>query len=286
MTKMAKMANQETGTLGNTKTRVVPSKRWCMTLNNYSETEFNDLITMAKMATSIYIIGKEVGENGTPHLQGFFQFKKITRPLELKNISKRIHWEKTKGSIEDNIKYCSKEGNFVTNQVIEEEEELEILKEDELYDWQKEIVEIVKQKPDKRKIYWYWDEKGDVGKTTFGKYLSHVYGAIPVEGKKNDILFCAAQFKSKIYVFDFERTMEEFISYGAMEKIKNGYFMCAKYESKPVVRNSPHVICFANFEPNREALSKDRWVIRKIEPKKDIIVKNKKAIEGFRLSLF
>ena len=40
--------------------------------------------------------------------------------------------------------------------------------------------------------------------------------------------------------------------------------MCAKYESKPICRNSPHVIIFANFEPDLDKLSNDRWIIKKI----------------------
>ena len=41
--------------------------------------------------------------------------------------------------------------------------------------------------------------------------------------------------------------------------------MCSKYESKPVIRNSPHVIVFANFEPDKSALSEDRWLILNIK---------------------
>ena len=63
---------------------------------------------------------------------------------------------------------------------------------------------------------------------------------------------------------DIERSMEDYISYGAIEKIKNGYFMCAKYESKPIIRNPPHLLIFANFKPNIDELSLDRWVIREL----------------------
>jgi len=58
--------------------------------------------------------------------------------------------------------------------------------------------------------------------------------------------------------------MEEYISYGAMEKIKNGFYMSSKYESKPIIRNCPHIICFANFEPDYDKLSQDRWKVHNI----------------------
>ena len=37
------------------------------------------------------------------------------------------------------------------------------------------------------------------------------------------------------------------------------------YESKMKVFDPPHVICFANFEPKREAMSADRWAIVDLE---------------------
>jgi len=71
---------------------------------------------------------------------------------------------------------------------------------------------------------------------------------------------------SLVYIYDIERSLEDHISYGAIEKIKNGYFMCSKYESKPIIRPCSHVICFANFEPNNMKLSVDRWHVVCLSP--------------------
>lgn len=244
--------------IGNTK-RLSVSKRWCFTLNNYTEKEVED-INKVFGQNGQFIYGFEVGESGTPHLQGYIIKEKAFRPSELK-LSNRIHWEKCKGSHEDNIKYCSKEGNYIKSDGIKIKKPVKVLNENQLYDWQKDIVNIIKQEPDDRTIHWYYDTIGNIGKSTFTKFLCLKYGAIPVEGKKNDILYCCAEYESDIYVFDFERSMEEYISYGAIEKIKNGCFMCSKYESKPIIRNNPHIIIFANFKPDIKALSLDRWHI-------------------------
>lgn len=244
-------------------TRLSPAKRWCFTLNNYSDSDYNDILAICLDGSIVskYIVGKEVGESGTPHLQGFVYFVKKHRPKEIfKN--EKIHWEKSKGSDDDNADYCSKDGNYRSNMKVRKP--LKILKEDQLFSWQKDIVEIIKSEPDDRTIYWFWEPVGGIGKTTFCKYLAHVHGAVAIEGRKNDILYCAAEFESDIYIFDFERSCEDYISYAAMEKVKNGFFMCSKYESKPIVRNCPHVICFANFEPDISQLSADRWKIKKI----------------------
>jgi len=175
---------------------------------------------------------------------------------------KRIKWIKRAkdATTDDNITYCSKEGKFKTNFKIKKPLK-KLACEDNMYPWQKNIIKIIESEPDDRTIHWYWEPNGCSGKTTFSKYLTRKFDAVPLEGKKNDILYCAAEFESDIYIYDIERSLEEFVSYGAIEKIKNGYYMCAKYESKPIDRNPPHVIIFANFPPDIEKLSKDRWNI-------------------------
>lgn len=257
-------STMETGgnlTLGNSKTkvRICPAKRWCFTLNNYSATELETLEKHFLKDKIKYIIGKEIGENKTPHLQGYIESNIKIRPIE-KFETKRIHWEKCKGSREDNLIYCSKEGNFIANG-LKLKRQPKIIKDEDLYPWQKSIINTINDDPDDRSIWWIWSKEGMTGKTTFCKYLSHHHDAIPLEGKKNDILYCAAEFESDLYIWDLERSMEDYVSYGALEKIKNGYFMCAKYESKPVIRACPHVFVFANFKPDESKLSKDRWKI-------------------------
>lgn len=260
------METLETGDfLGNTiskkSIRITPSKRWCFTWNNPDINLYDDFFKKLETLDTLYIIGLEFGDNMTPHLQGYIEFKKKVRPLETFTL-RVVHWEKCKGTREDNIKYCSKDNNFITNFVIKKP--VKTLSQHMLYNWQKDIIDIINKDPDDRIIYWYWEPNGCTGKTTFCKYLSIKYGAVPLEGKKNDILYCAAIHDSNIYVWDLERSMEDFISYGALEKIKNGYYMCSKYESKPICRNCPHIFVFANFEPDINALSLDRWKIIKL----------------------
>lgn len=244
------------------------ARNWRFTLNNYTEDEIKQLKLEVPKVCSKFVIGYEIGKkNGTPHLQGYIELIKKKRPFAL-GWSRRISWRlATKGWYANN-NYCSKDHNimmhskdYVNGKLIVP---IKTIDDSVLYDWEKEIIEIIKKEPDDRKIYWYWEPKGCTGKTTFAKYLYIKHGAIPIEGKKNDILYCAATFESDIYIIDLERSLESYVSYSAIEKIKNGFYMCAKYESRPICRNSPHVIIFANFEPDLDKLSNDRWIIKKI----------------------
>lgn len=81
------------------------SKDWCFTWNNPSDDE---ILSINDWDYKYLIFQKEVGQNGTPHLQGFIQFEKQTRLSALKKLSKRIHWEKRRGSPYEASHYCEK----------------------------------------------------------------------------------------------------------------------------------------------------------------------------------
>lgn len=250
------------------KNRINQAIRWCFTLNNWTEPEFNTIIEILNLKCKCYIIGKETGESGTPHLQGYIELLKKGRPTELK-LTNRIHWECAKGNKEQNITYCSKENNFVTKD-IKVKKPLKILSESMLYEYQKKIIEFIKNEPNDRSIYWFYEPDGNVGKTSLCKYLIHHFNAVLLDGKKNDILYCASENDSELYIYDIPRSYEGFVSYDAIEKIKNGLYMTGKYESKTICRNSPHLLVFANFKPETHKLSLDRWIIYKID-KHDLI---------------
>lgn len=252
---------------GNTKTplvnRIVPGKYWCFTYNNYKLETLETMETQFRSLNIKYIIGKEVGENGTPHLQGYIECDKKIRPIEYLKLDKNIHWEKAKGDKQSNIKYCSKDEDYITNMNEDIIEDLFIGKIP--YDYQKFILNLIKQKPDSRTIHWFYDHIGNTGKTSFSKHicLKHRDDAIYISGKSSDIKCAIASCKKKprICIFDFVRSSEEFISYEAIEAVKNGIFFSGKYESETVIMNCPHVIIFANFEPEKSKLSLDRWKI-------------------------
>jgi len=86
-----------------------PQRRWCGTLNNYSEEEYK---LFTELPCKYSVIGKEVGEGGTPHLQMYFIFERTCRMSSLKRLCARVHWE---AAIADEMAaaYCMKEGDYV-----------------------------------------------------------------------------------------------------------------------------------------------------------------------------
>ncbi|QSX73076.1 replication-associated protein [Delphin virus 1] len=89
-------------------------RMWIFTLNNYSEENVKHIKQYFNDDRCTYaIVGKEIGESGTPHLQGYVHLKKAVRFTALKKVLPKAHWEAARGSDTDNQKYCSKDGDVI-----------------------------------------------------------------------------------------------------------------------------------------------------------------------------
>lgn len=90
-------------------------QKFCFTLNNYTQEEFDNVCGFISRECVYGICGREQGELGTPHLQGYCNLGRANRKTFAgikKSIGSRAHIETAKGSDEQNKTYCSKEGNF------------------------------------------------------------------------------------------------------------------------------------------------------------------------------
>lgn len=254
--------NTITPSLSN-KTQISPCKRWCFTLNNYTLEQYSSIVLVFNAKAKMYIIGDEIGELKTPHLQGYVEFTEKLRPLNLFDF-KKIHWEKAKGSKDANIIYCSKE-NVKSSKGIPKP--IKVI--DTLYPWQSDIEKITFEEPDDRKIYWFWDDGGNIGKSAFIKYMIIKHKILFCSGGKHadimNLVFNQDMDETSCVMFDIPRANKGHISYASLESIKNGMVCNTKYETGVKVFNPPHLFVFANFPPEDEnQLSKDRWVITKL----------------------
>lgn len=277
---MPKIETKEISKIGNTgsskshKKQDIQYINYCFTLNNYTENEIRDLEINIKQYCKKAIVGKEVGEEGTPHLQGQLTFKKKTRITEIKKLAgfERTHIEKT-NNIKASEKYCQKDGDILFK--IGFPPEIKTISN--LYQWQNELLTKLNEKPDERKIIYIYEPEGNVGKSAFIKYIlvKEIFKIGFCDGgKKNDIINMIYNLKydPDVVFMDLPRENEGHISSSAIECIKNGMIFNSKFESGFKVFNSPHVVIFSNYEPaNINNLSKDRWEIYTIENQKLVI---------------
>lgn len=90
----------------------------CFTLNNYTNENEEQLKLFSQTHCYYMVYGHEEGEEThTPHLQGFIQLKNRMKLQTIKNKLgiNSIHLENIKGTVQDNINYCTKDGtnNYV-----------------------------------------------------------------------------------------------------------------------------------------------------------------------------
>ena len=87
-----------------------PAINWCFTWNNYCDESILSVQSFFRLQCKYGVFQREVGENGTSHLQGYFQLTKKNRMAWIKNnLSSSIHLEVAKGSPSQNELYCTKE---------------------------------------------------------------------------------------------------------------------------------------------------------------------------------
>jgi len=130
--------------------------------------------------------------------------------------------------------------------------------------WQSKIVDELKFPANDRKIIWIWGKNGNAGKSWLSRYLVAKLGAARFENASSKDIAHAYEGQP-IVCFDYSRTVEERVNYQILESLKNQTIFSPKYNSSAKYFKTPHVICFANWEPNRSTLTGDRWDVRCID---------------------
>lgn len=239
-------------------------KDWCFTWNHYPEKWIEILETTFRQIAVKFRAQTEIGDSGTPHIQGCLTLKKRQRWSEFK-LPAQIHWEKTR-NVPASYDYCNKPQQIENYSKLEWGHPVPLKLITELNTRQQEIIDVIKSEPNDRTIVWICDKTGNQGKTCLMKYCVINHNALVCgSGKGSDainFIYNADMDKCRVVFFAFPRTVEGYVSYAALETIKDGMISNTKYETGMKVYNSPHVIVMANFEPDITKLSADRWDIR------------------------
>lgn len=253
---------------GNTIPQISPAKNWCFTVFNLDTNNIDNILSVLNSSNSSnnYIIGKEVcPETKKLHLQCYAEFKTKVRPKHMFEDT-TIHWEKRKGTREQNIEYCSKE-EVLHIKGLKVKRKPKLINPDRA--WQVHLLDQLKIEPDDRTILWYYGEYG-CGKTSMCKYLSVNHGAYCIGGCERHALSMVYENQEcDIFIMNLPADHRQTGSlFKIIEKVKDGYFP-SYFGTKAtgmVVMANPHFIVMANDPPDFDVTNIDpaRFVITKI----------------------
>jgi len=229
-------------------------------INNYTEPELLLLNSSLNLICKKAVYGLEIGESGTPHVQGYISLKVKKRITELHKIPglARASFRNVRNE-NALIDYCQKENcKFKIGFPVE----LNIIKD--LKIWQKEIIDMCLVEPDSRTINWLYDSRTSIGKTALTKYMVTKHGAVFFTGGKKADIACQMALEKQngrdlnnkmIIIFNYS-CEDSNINYAAFEGLKDGLISSSKYKSSGLIFNHPHIWILANTMPDVEHTTK------------------------------
>lgn len=250
-------------------------RSFVFTINN-PKLDVDELIEAFRNLKAVALVFQyEVGENGTPHYQGWVRFKNARLYGGL--CTEFSGWFRPCKSDIASRKYCSKQRTRITGPhgfgCDEAKAEIVTIKEEDFYPWEVELTAKLRGAPDPREIIWIWSDGGNVGKSAYCKWLVKHLRAYEFSGKAADIKGALADLDEggkpipPVLVWDIPRCHDNHLSWAALEEVKNGLFFSPKFHGRMVVYNPVHVVVFCNFPPMYEKLSADRWsYVRCLDP--------------------
>lgn len=129
-----------------------------------------------------------------------------------------------------------------------------------LHPWQNECIHDL-MTINRRKISWYWEPVGGVGKSHLVTYLAIVHDALVLTN--TSYKDCTYLYNNHKYVvFDLPRS-DYTPNYATIEAFANHILTSTKYVPQNKVSRAT-VIVFANYPPDEYALSADRWNVNRI----------------------
>lgn len=218
----------------------------------------------------------EKGETtGYLHYQCRISLKQKKRDNELRKIlDLECYISPTSCENRDNNFYVTKEDTRVDGPWMDSDSYIprQVREIEKLHVWQQQILES-RLVWDTRSINILYDPIGGMGKTTIKTYIgAHKFGrALPFMNDYRDMLRIVMDTpKVPLYIIDIPRAISKdklFQFFSAIETIKDGYAYDDRYSFKEQYFDCPTVWVFMNVIPDRDYLSKDRWVFWRFSKK-------------------
>ena len=137
----------------------------------------------------------------------------------------------------------------------------------DLFEWQRELVDYGNSPPNARKIIFIVDLEGNVGKSKLVDNARHLWPDKTVfdisPKSESTMAYLFPDDDIDIFMMDCPRQTQYNISYTFLEECLNGKIVNEKYECSKKEFNPPHVFVFMNRHPKFGAsiMSADRYVI-------------------------
>lgn len=258
------------------------SKTWVYTLNNYSE---KDIEQLKAFTVSKHRSCKEVGEGGTPHLQGAITFKRAYRLTQLKKLNPNVHWEVAK--VKDAENYCTKGEIIIDTDNRQQGSRTDIKKTVEMIKQNKTLRDIAEEQPE---VYIKYNKglyalKKELQPriTTYTKPVVNIYIGKPGSGKtrkvyeeapnvynvmepiNGNLWFDGYEGQEDILIDDFYG----WVKYHTLLQILDGYPMQLPVKGATVWKNWKRIYITSNKEPedwyNRDEIDALKRRITKIQ---------------------
>jgi len=252
-------------------------RNWCFTTNNFTQSDVFALDMLMKKA--IYgCYSEEVGEKGTPHLQGYVYLETALSIIKIKKYLTRSHLIVADGTADENRIYCGAE-DYVKdgktkfkNPTFKEFGVLPLgqgkrtdLKEiaNAIRSHELTITDIMFDYPDMYlkysrsfekmfnavqeprvtlpEVHWRYGKAG-TGKT---RYVNDTYGSINVFTKDNTIWWDGYSQQQVILIDDFDNT----IPFRVLLRILDRYTYQGQVKGGYVQVNSPFIYITCEFSP-------------------------------------
>jgi len=236
-----------------------------------------------------YVFQLEKGETGYLHFQGRGSLHHKKRTGELAKIwhnelELKGHLSPTSNNGAKTFSYVQKADTRVDGPWSDKDYDAprpvlrKVSRMESLYPWQQIMINLTKEYDD-RQIHVILDKEGNIGKSSFCKYMyTHKLGQpVPPFTVYEDLIqFVMSMKESRLYLVDMPRAMKkEKLNqfYMGIESLKDGQLYDKRYKGSFKYIDEPNIIIFTNTMPDLTFLSRDRWKLWGVKKRDKMLYK-------------